>query len=193
VKRCSKCGEEKALEEFARRKDSPDGYRNHCKVCRRDYMREYEPKWRAANPDKVREKFARWVTANREQDRERCNRYDAANRERRRLAIAQARAENPEYHRELRQAWRKANPDKVRDIWYRWHAGSSNPSPETVAYIDVLLSDPCSYCGGSMDHIDHIEPRYLGGTHDWTNLTASCGSCNPSKGKRKLLVWMAGR
>jgi 5-methylcytosine-specific restriction endonuclease McrA len=193
VKRCSKCGEEKSLENFARRKDSPDGHRNHCKDCRRDYMREYEPKWRAANPDKVKAKFARWVAAHPEQERERCNRYDATNREKRRHAIAQSRKDNPKHHRALDKAWRAANPAKARDIWYRWYEGTQNPTPETVAYIDVLLNDPCSYCGGPMKDIDHIKARSRGGEHDWTNLTASCRSCNPSKGNRKLLVWLAGR
>lgn len=105
--------------------------------------------------------------------------------------MAESRATNPEHHRQIRQQWREANPAKMRDAWYRWREATKDPSPETVDYIDALLRDPCSYCGEPMAHIDHIEPRSRGGAHDWTNLTASCGSCNPSKGRHSLLMWMA--
>ncbi len=33
MKKCSKCGEEKELDRFYKRKDTKDGYRNNCKDC----------------------------------------------------------------------------------------------------------------------------------------------------------------
>ena len=42
MKSCSKCGIQKALTEFPKRIDSPDGYRNHCKLCRKSYNQEYQ-------------------------------------------------------------------------------------------------------------------------------------------------------
>lgn len=157
----------------------------------REANRLASQRWLAANRDQGVENGRKWREANREQERERCARYDAANREKRREAIARSREANPDHHRALDKAWREANPAKRRDIWYRWYEGTQNPSPETLAYIDVLLNDPCSYCGGPAEHLEHIEPRSLGGPHDWTNLTASCGPCNRSKGNRLLLLWMA--
>lgn len=157
-------------------------------------QRNYVVKWRADNPEKSKAIWDRWYAKNADYDRERCNRYDAANREKRRAAIAKKRADDPERDREIRQAWRHANPDRMRDNYYRYRATVRDPTPATRNYISVLLADPCSYCGtaDATMHVDHIEPRSRGGAHDWTNLTASCSSCNPSKGNKKLLHWIAG-
>ena len=51
--------------------------------------------------------------------------------------------------------------------------------------------DPCAYCGGPSDTIDHIEPKVRGGSDHWTNLTASCMSCNSRKGSMPLLLFLA--
>lgn len=67
----------------------------------------------------------------------------------------------------------------------------------------------CAYCGkrsdnllyengvvfpldeiGNKYHIDHINPRALGGKNDLNNLCCSCPHCNMSKGKKK---WDASR
>jgi len=50
TKRCTKCGEEKPITEFGRRKQSKDGYQSHCKQCRAEAQRE----WRKHNIDKER-------------------------------------------------------------------------------------------------------------------------------------------
>ena len=41
MKQCNKCNKIKALAEFPKRKDSPDGFRNTCKDCRNKYLIEY--------------------------------------------------------------------------------------------------------------------------------------------------------
>jgi DNA-binding transcriptional regulator YiaG len=57
-----------------------------------------------------------------------------------------------------------------------------------MSYLDVLRADPCAYCGGAADTVDHIEPRSGGGPNGWANLTAACRRCNSRKGKRPLLL-----
>lgn len=44
----------------------------------------------------------------------------------------------------------------------------------------------CQYCGATdlPLTLDHVIPVSRGGGHDWTNLVASCVSCNNSKGDR---------
>ena len=44
----------------------------------------------------------------------------------------------------------------------------------------------CAYCGaeGVPLTIDHVMPSSRGGGNDWTNLVASCVSCNNKKGSR---------
>ena len=44
----------------------------------------------------------------------------------------------------------------------------------------------CQYCGrnGVKMTIDHIVPRYMGGTFCWENLVCACHVCNARKGDR---------
>jgi 5-methylcytosine-specific restriction endonuclease McrA len=66
--------------------------------------------------------------------------------------------------------------------------GGGLPIPEEAIEYGLLLSvDPCSYCGGPADTLDHIVSLGKGGTHDWDNLTAACKSCNSRKNNGSLL------
>lgn len=44
MKRCTKCGAEKPLEEFAPRKDRPSGRESHCRQCQNEKARTPEGK-----------------------------------------------------------------------------------------------------------------------------------------------------
>lgn len=46
----------------------------------------------------------------------------------------------------------------------------------------------CQYCGRQTTHltVDHVIPRFQGGTHSWHNLVAACPSCNRHKGGRTV-------
>jgi len=46
----------------------------------------------------------------------------------------------------------------------------------------------CQYCGRATNQltIDHIVPRYSGGSHSWENLVTACPQCNRRKGGRTL-------
>ena len=73
------------------------------------------------------------------------------------------------------------------------------PSIKTVvrkAKQSLLHVVNCAYCGkegteekgpdGKNWHIDHIEPKCLGGSNHPTNLVKSCATCNIKKGIRYL-------
>jgi 5-methylcytosine-specific restriction endonuclease McrA len=63
--------------------------------------------------------------------------------------------------------------------------------PDQIADWEAILRiDPCAYCGGSMEHVDHISSLAFGGEHDWTNLTASCADCNMAKKEKPLLDFL---
>ncbi len=55
---------------------------------------------------------------------------------------------------------------------------------------EILRRDEfiCQYCGQTSAHltIDHITPRYRGGSFTWENLVAACPQCNRRKGGRTL-------
>jgi len=58
---------------------------------------------------------------------------------------------------------------------------------------EVLARDPCAYCGGPVDVIDHVEPRAAGGANDWMNLIGACSSCNCAKSAKSLLRFLLNR
>lgn len=99
--------------------------------------------------------------------------------------------------------YREANPDKIKERRRNYRAADAANQrvrrrklvvcAEDRMYYKILRNDICAYCAGLVEHIDHIVPLDAGGGSSWNNLTASCASCNLSKGVKPLLVWMAER
>lgn len=114
-----------------------------------------------------------------------------------------SRAENPELHRRYCRDQYARDPEKSKAKSRDWMA--RNPDRHRLTqrateqrrrargsdfdkdYAAILIGDPCAYCGGPADSIDHLEPVSKGGPGGWPNLTAACRSCNASKGNRSLL------
>ncbi|MFJ7176416.1 HNH endonuclease [Streptomyces massasporeus] len=63
----------------------------------------------------------------------------------------------------------------------------------STAYRGILRGDPCVYCGGLMEAIDHILAVSRSGMDSWDNLAAICTSCNSSKGARDVLQFLLYR
>lgn len=102
-KRCTKCGEEKDLEEFPRKKTGKNGRRSMCTLCtaaanakwyylNRKRSLKSSAKWASENRDRMNKSSAKWVAANPEdaavghrkdaaQDRDRHQRQIKARRE----------------------------------------------------------------------------------------------------------------
>ena len=57
-------------------------------------------------------------------------------------------------------------------------------------WADILRGDPCSYCDGSCEQIDHIVPFDTGGELKPENTTAACASCNHRKCHTPLLLFL---
>jgi 5-methylcytosine-specific restriction endonuclease McrA len=118
--------------------------------------------------------------------RERRDVYNAS----RRLALrtdAERRAAKARQNRD----WKDRNRDSVREAGRRtMRARRLGRDPDAVAYADVLLRDPCSYCGASTATVDHIDPVARGGRNEWTNLTGACLSCNSRKHTEPLLGFL---
>ncbi len=60
----------------------------------------------------------------------------------------------------------------------------------TLSKREVFRRDDftCQYCGRQSGRltIDHLIPRYRGGSHAWTNLVTACATCNRHKGGRTV-------
>jgi hypothetical protein len=110
AKKCTKCGEQKAVSDFCGHKTTKDKLQPWCKPCFVIYRKEYREK----NPERVKAGARRWIVENRE-------RVNAKARER--------RARNPEKLRALylrradkQSAWVSDNRDRVRAAAKRWRS-----------------------------------------------------------------------
>jgi protein-arginine kinase activator protein McsA len=54
MKKCSKCGETKALSEFVKSSQSKDGYYVWCKSCQKIHMRNWRERKKSEDPDYLR-------------------------------------------------------------------------------------------------------------------------------------------
>lgn len=141
--------------------------RTRCKPCHAAYMREFRKTGKPAAAEK--------------------RRY----------------AEKSEHILTLQRAWNDRNREHVKAQERARYAANPVPKrlrarrevvktlgPNDLEYGRILLSDPCSYCGGPGGVLDHITPVVAGGTNDWHNLTSSCRTCNSRKSKRSLLTFL---
>ena len=88
MKRCSKCGIEKAASEFNKDKSNKDGLQPRCKACEKLYKeankeryREQSKLYREANKEQIRERKKLHYEANKEKILERQKLYKEANKE----------------------------------------------------------------------------------------------------------------
>jgi hypothetical protein len=100
MKKCTKCGKDKNLEDFPKRKSSNDGYSTRCKECTNEATR----KWRHANPEKTKEQRKRSWERNKEHEIKRNKQW---------------KKDNAERVKETKKTWEEKNPDKVKAMKQR--------------------------------------------------------------------------
>ena len=216
-KTCTKCGQIKLITDFRKDKRLKSGYGSQCKQCKyqqtaqwvaNNYSRKLEinNKYRIAHPEQTLEKKKEWAEKNKDYIREQGKKYREENKERLKLVSAKWRAENKDSIAKANAEWRRANKEKKRmndELWWRSNPdkvaarGMRRRAMKKAATIylvtdkDVrrLLNKPCIYCGAKAEHLDHVLPLYLGGSHSVGNLAPACAPCNLSKGKKLLSVW----
>lgn len=216
-KTCTKCGQTKPITDFRKDKRLKSGYGGQCKTCKykqteqwvkNNYARKLEinNNYKARNPEKVALGKKQWALENKDLVRERNKQYRKDNAVRLSQQAAQWRASNKEQIAKNNAAWRAANKERKKsndDAWWRNNPdkvaarGMRRRARKKAATIylvtdrDVrkLWNQPCIYCGAKAEHIDHVLPLYLGGTHSIGNLAPACAPCNLSKGKKLLSEW----
>lgn len=102
------------------------------------------------------------------------------------------------------QRWRKYG-DPLAGPAFRRHRGKGLPKwaywqrrdeqraaadKDLLEYVEILRSDPCAYCSGPTEHIDHIVPVARGGQLEIENVTAACARCNMKKSATSLLMFL---
>lgn len=176
MKLCSKCGEEKPLDDFHRNAKLRDGRQTYCKVC----IVEYKRKWRDDNRDHVRATNRVQAKAYRENNPEKVRAWKRADYER-----------AAEAYKERTRRWNDANRERRRSQQRAYKESLAGADHVAVAeYAAILRGDPCCYCGVEMEVIDHIDPLKTSHDHSPDNLTAACAACNSDKRAKPLLTWM---
>lgn len=141
---------------------------------------------------------ARAVRLRRNRDRARARRAADPLAARRENAAAMRawRAKHRDRAAAHHRAYREANRPAMRAHWRARSARKRGAVCEDRAardmYAELLLGDPCSFCGAPSATVDHIDALSRGGVDEWHNLTAACVSCNSRKWAMPLLLTMLG-
>lgn len=172
MKQCTKCGEQKPLEAFAKDRSRRDGLQRRCRECNAVQQKAY----REANPD--------YMKAHRE-----------ANREHYQARVKAWNEANPDYRKAYQKAYYEANYEanlarKTANVRAR-KAGLGQATPmwadrEAIAAIYAEAARLTEETG-IPHHVDHIIPlkgRGVCGLHVPWNLRAIPAAENLSKSNR---------
>ena len=173
MKKCSKCGEPKSLDQFGNRAVSPDGLHPRCKACRAVEGRGY----RLTNRAKIR-------ASNKE--------YRVAHRDETNAISREWATDNPDKRRTTTREYANANPEKIRlkCLRRRVRQKANGIFVVTVKEYKWLLARLCYLCEVAPSAtIDHIIPVARGGRHAIGNFLGACGSCNCSKNDMLLVEY----
>lgn len=174
AKRCSKCGETKALEAFSPRGDGQgrDGRASHCKACRSSDRTAYY-----------------WANKEARQEYVKANLHLFREQTRRRRANPEVRAQVNASARDAR----RGNPDYLAKARLQVTRRMALKLAQFVEDVDPLVvlerhDGVCGICGGDVDpfafHVDHIVPLSKGGEHSYANTQAAHPVCNMRKGAK---------
>lgn len=93
-RRCTKCGQDKEINQFGFDHKKKDGYKSQCKVCEKEY--------RKVNKERIKEYGKSYREANKEHIKEYKKQY---------------RADNPD----CTKIWRRNNKERAKELKKRWN------------------------------------------------------------------------
>lgn len=131
-----------------------------------------------------------WYYNNIEKAKEKNKLWHINNRTKKRAINAKYRANNPEKVKQAIEAHRLAFPEKYIEYRANRRARKRNAPGNGIPASAILeiaarQKGKCVYCGSkSLLTLDHIQPLFLGGSHDVSNAQMVCKSCNSSKGAK---------
>lgn len=173
VKICRTCRAEKPVAQFHRHVRGAFGRDSICKACNKSRTLA----WRVAHPGSHARIQSKYRNANREKINETNARWAA------KYGLAYERA---------RYARRQNDPAQY-EVYRSGQIAAKNrrraAGPLTASTVREILKDPCAYCGGLADTIDHVLPTSRGGTNARKNLAPACMDCNRRKANRTPAEW----
>lgn len=194
---CSLCDQRKPVDQFSVSRAMRDGLQQRCKPCHQrrtaetrdpERVKSYRKARYQQNADAFRQYSRDYRAANLERMRASGRLYHEKNRDRRRLYDQTRR----EARAEQCKAWR--TPERSRAFVAHRRAlklAAPQGDPKLRAeYVQIIMRDPCVYCGAPAEAEDHIQPLTKGGADAWDNLAPACTSCNCRKNSRELLEFL---
>lgn len=201
MKKCSKCGQTKAIAEFHKQKSQKDHLRPHCKECSKKIARI----WYIANSEKVKAASSVWQKANPERVNKKNKKWNLANPLKRKTILKRWDQKNPHHAREyfhkkgisktyntgrsLVKGYKKPYAQKYKAL----KKGGGELAIKTIKLIYqnnikrfatltcYLCLTPISF---ENSHLEHKIPLSRGGTNVYENLEVSCQHCNHAKGNK---------
>lgn len=166
TKICKNCSINKTFDEFYKRKDSKDGYRNICKICDKKKLDD----WVKINPDKIKKQRDNWRLENAEKKKENDNKYRVNNREKEQKRLKEYYKNNSIKVKENHKKWREKNKYKIafrsllRNSLVRLGKEKENKTIELLGYsvldlkehMENLFTEGMSWDNYGEWHIDHI-------------------------------------
>ncbi len=190
MKLCVTCKAQKPLSEFYKRKDSPDGYRNDCKVCRsstslKKYYENHE-----AGKARLKVAHAKRIANSPNFYAERYAKYKEQDLARAKLAY-QANAEERKAKQRL---WSKTNRGIANALSKRYKLKKAKATPLWLT-SEQLYNMQCTYkvaaqlseTSSQKWHVDHIMPirgKDVCGLHVPWNLQLLPAKMNMQKGNK---------
>ena len=184
-RKCIKCQEYKVFDDFSRCKSIVFGVQNMCKVCVREYGKEY----RERNKEKIKEY--------REQNKEKMKEYHNRIKNKYGICDTTLRYRKDENYK-LKCYLRTYNHKNLKRALEYYNSGKSNKLPakspsKMLLKLYEIQNHNCPYCSNNMKddiHIDHIIPLSKNGSNEVHNLILCCSSCNLRKSAKELDVWL---
>lgn len=195
MKKCTRCGEIKKLEEFGVRKSAKDGRKSGCKKCLNKLQKEFYKSEKGQKHYKEYEKSDHRKELRK--DPEQIKKKKIAERKPHRLAKKREYTKK-RYHtqgeKERLKRWKKDNPEWVRANGVERRARKLNATPDWLTkeqkaeIVEIyrkrqIISDEM----GEVYHVDHIVPlrgKDVCGLHVPWNLQIISKTENLEKGNR---------
>tara|TARA_R110000868_G_scaffold18467_5_gene81144 strand:- start:376 stop:951 length:576 start_codon:yes stop_codon:yes gene_type:complete len=185
---CLICKAQKPLSEFYKRKDSPDGYRNDCKACRRASSLKNHYENCEQRKARFREAHAKKVAANPNFYAERYSLYRDVDLQR----SKETYQKNHEKRKAYQRLWSKTNRGIANALGKKYKLQKINATPKWLTERH-LYKMQCIYKvaaqltahGSEKWHVDHIIPirgKDVCGLHVPWNLQVLPAKMNLSKG-----------
>ena len=191
---CIKCKEYKVFDEFGKNKNKTFGIGSECKVCKKEYDKEY----REQNKEKIKEYWKEYYEQN--QDKISYMQKNYRDNIKNKYGVSETtlrRRKDDDY--KLQCNLRISNYKNLKRALEYYNNKKSDKLPSKsqsrmLLRLYEIQNHNCPYCSNNMKddiHIDHIIPLSKNGSNKVHNLILCCSYCNLRKNAKELDIWLS--